>query len=201
LPHRKGRPATGSCRSGPGHRRVRTSAVPYVARPRVTGERALDGSGRGALTRCVGMHRCGRRLGVSIHRSSVGRQRWCPTVGVHVFPYCAGRRGSFRWERRPCAGSPWPCSPQRARVKVAPAQSSAAPTVRELMQGMQASGREPPPAGRAEVSADGAGLARLHRVPPRMPRPSGRGGIGLLRSRAGIAGSPSGRSGVHPSRR
>ncbi|MFI6360880.1 hypothetical protein ACIBJF_52290, partial [Streptomyces sp. NPDC050743] len=38
----------------------------------------------------------------------------------------------------------------------------------------------------------------IHRVPPKMPRPSGRGGIGLLRSRAGIAGSPSGRSGVHP---
>jgi len=35
----------------------------------------------------------------------------------------------------------------------------------------------------------------VHRVPPRMPRSSGRGGIGLLRSRAGRAESPSGRFG------
>ncbi len=36
-----------------------------------------------------------------------------------------------------------------------------------------------------------------HLVPPRMPRPSGRGGIGLLWSRAGNGVSPPGRKNVH----
>ncbi|WP_442802559.1 MarR family winged helix-turn-helix transcriptional regulator [Streptomyces sp. CB01635] len=36
-----------------------------------------------------------------------------------------------------------------------------------------------------------------HRIPPRMRRPLGRGGIGLLGSRAERAGSSAGRSGVH----
>ncbi|MGW6398187.1 hypothetical protein [Streptomyces sp. NPDC055134] len=38
-----------------------------------------------------------------------------------------------------------------------------------------------------------------HRIPPRVPRSSGRGGAGLLRCRAGEAGSPAGRIGVLPS--
>ncbi|MFF1356848.1 hypothetical protein [Streptomyces sp. NPDC058297] len=38
-----------------------------------------------------------------------------------------------------------------------------------------------------------------HRTPPRVPRTSGRGGIGLLRSWAEEADPPAGRIGVHPS--